>query len=54
MEVPDWLPPSSIHNTEYAIYLKISYELHCQVIPAIKSDQSLEGFKFKKDIYLHG
>jgi len=52
IRVPEWLPACSIHNSEYAIYLKTSYEIIAQVMPAVQSDNQLKGFKDSRPIYI--
>ena len=52
IKVPEWLPACSIHNSEYAIYLKTSYELIAQVMPFTKSDSQQSGFKDSRPIYI--
>lgn len=53
IKVPEWLPPTTIHNSEYAIYLKTHYELWAQVVPLNLQDSSVQGYIAHKPIYLH-
>ena len=50
--IPEWLPTSTLHNTEYAFQLKTCYELWAQVMPAVKSDRNAGGFRDMKEIFI--
>lgn len=53
INVPEWLPPTTIHNSEYAIYMRTKYEVWAQVMPLNDQDSSVQGYKMHKEVYIY-